>query len=71
VNDKFAAIHDAAVRAAVQKAEREIGTGGRVLLRASGTEALVRVMVECGSEEECKLYAERIARVITESEGGL
>lgn len=71
VNDKFAAIHDAAVRAAVQKAEREIGSAGRVILRASGTERLVRVMVECKSEEECKLYAERIAQIITKSEVGL
>ena len=71
VKDKFAAIHDAAVRSAVERAEREIGASGRVLLRASGTEPLVRVMAECESKEKCKLCAEEIARVIEKSEIGL
>ena len=66
VSDKNAAMNDSAVRAAAAKAEREIGGKGRVLLRKSGTEPLVRVMVECESAEECRAHAEAIAEVIKE-----
>jgi phosphoglucosamine mutase len=49
------------VQAAVALAEDELGETGRVLLRPSGTEPLVRVMVEAATEDQARLVAERIA----------
>jgi phosphoglucosamine mutase len=51
----------APVLEAVAGAERELGERGRVLVRASGTEPLVRVMVEAESEEEARRHADAIA----------
>jgi phosphoglucosamine mutase len=50
---------------AVGAAERELGDDGRVLVRASGTEPLVRVMVEASSEDAAHRYADRIAAIVT------
>ena len=44
----------------------ELGDSGRVLLRASGTEPLVRVMVEAASEEVARAHADRLAEVVRE-----
>ena len=55
---------DADVQAAVVEAEADLGDTGRVLLRASGTEPLVRVMVEAADEGTAQSWAERIARVV-------
>ncbi len=49
---------------AVAEVEKELGADGRVLVRASGTEPLVRVMVEAASEAEAVGYADRIASVV-------
>ena len=53
-----------AVRDAVAAATAELGNTGRVLLRPSGTEALVRVMVEAPSVDQAQLVAERLAQVV-------
>lgn len=55
---------DADVLAAVKAVETELGDTGRVLLRPSGTEPLVRVMVEAASEEDAKRVAEQLAEVV-------
>ncbi|MEU4693272.1 phosphoglucosamine mutase [Actinoplanes sp. NPDC023714] len=61
VGDRDAGASAPTVQAAVALAENELGETGRVLLRPSGTEPLVRVMVEAGSEEKARSVAERIA----------
>ncbi|MBA2954279.1 phosphoglucosamine mutase [Nocardioides sp. MAH-18] len=62
--DKARADEDPIVAAAVAEEEAALGDGGRVLLRPSGTEALVRVMVEAATEDEARAVAERLADVV-------
>ena len=62
--DRTRAGTDDELTAAVQEASAQLGADGRVLLRPSGTEALVRVMVEAVSQEEAERVAERLARVV-------
>jgi phosphoglucosamine mutase len=64
VADRSAAAAAPEVRAAVAEAEAALGDSGRVLLRPSGTEQLVRVMVEASSAEDARSVAERIADVV-------
>ncbi|WP_190824379.1 phosphoglucosamine mutase [Saccharopolyspora pogona] len=64
VADKAAAVAAAEVASAVAAAEGELGDTGRILLRPSGTERLVRVMVEAPSEEIAQAVAERLAEII-------
>ena len=49
---------------AVQEQEKLLGNDGRILLRPSGTEALIRVMVEAKTEEMANSYAEKLANVV-------
>ncbi len=55
---------DQELQQAVREAEAELADTGRVLLRASGTEPLVRVMVEAADEGTAQSWADRIARVV-------
>ncbi|GAA1743790.1 phosphoglucosamine mutase [Microbacterium paludicola] len=59
-------VSDEGVQDAVREVEAELGDTGRVLLRASGTEQLVRVMVEAADEASAQRYAERLADVVRE-----
>lgn len=64
VADKAAVAGSAAVRDAVEAAQTELGGSGRVLLRPSGTEQLVRVMVEAPTAEQARTTAVRLAEVV-------
>jgi len=60
VDDKDATLADEAVQTEVKKVEAELGTEGRVVLRKSGTEPVLRVMVEAGTEELCEQKVDQI-----------
>lgn len=64
VTDKTKAQNDLDVRAAVEKVAAALGDNGRILVRESGTEPLVRVMVEAGSLETCEKYVDAVIDVI-------
>ncbi len=68
VKDKKTALDNPAVQAAVEKTAEELGTDGRILVRESGTEPVIRVMVEAASDEICEKYVDSVVEVI-ESEG--
>ena len=66
VVDKKAAMEDSEVLAECENVEKELEGNGRILLRASGTENLIRVMVEASSDELTDKYCEQVARIVRE-----
>ncbi|WP_044974244.1 phosphoglucosamine mutase [Ruminococcus sp. HUN007] len=64
VTDKKLAMEDEDVLAAVKKVEEALGDNGRILVRGSGTEPLVRVMVEAETDSVCKKYVDEVSEVI-------
>ena len=64
VTDKAAVAASAEVAAAVTAARTELGAEGRILLRPSGTEELVRVMVEARTQSQAAQVARRVADVV-------
>ena len=64
VQDKVAAKTDPEVKKAVDKAAEALGDSGRILVRESGTEPLIRVMVEAKDEAVCKDMVDSVVKVI-------
>lgn len=64
VKDKKAALEDEYVKNIAARVEEELGTDGRLLLRTSGTEPVVRVMAEAETEEKCIRYTDRIVEAL-------
>ena len=68
VADKKTARENPKVIAAVNQVAKELGADGRILVRESGTEPLIRVMVEAGTDELCHENVDRVVKVM-EAEG--
>ena len=66
VIDKKAAMEDSEILAECEKVEKELEGNGRILLRTSGTENLIRVMVEASSDELTDKYCEQVAKIVRE-----
>ena len=64
VKDKEEAQKNPKVLAATEKVTKELGGDGRILLRASGTEPKIRVMVEAKTDEICEKYVDEVIEVI-------
>lgn len=67
VSDKKAIMTNNAVLQAVKEVEEKINGRGRVLLRESGTEPVIRVMIECEDEKKCREYAASVADAIADN----
>ena len=68
VKDKAVTQADKDVQDAVKKVVDALGDTGRILVRESGTEPLIRVMVEAETEEICRKYVDNVVSVIKEKE---
>ncbi|MDO4542948.1 MAG: phosphoglucosamine mutase [Clostridia bacterium] len=66
VTDKETTLNDAHVLAAVKAVEERLGNNGRILLRASGTEPVLRVMVEADTHELCELNVDYVIDAMAE-----
>lgn len=64
VKDKNVVLGDEDVQAAIKEVEKDIEDKGRLLVRVSGTEPIIRVMVEAETDEECHMFADRVVQVI-------
>ncbi|MEQ7215690.1 phosphoglucosamine mutase [Enterococcus asini] len=64
VSDKNGAMEVPAIKAVIDEAEAEMAGNGRILVRPSGTEPLLRVMAEAETDEKVEYYVEKIAAVV-------
>lgn len=69
VTDKYHVTDNEKVKEIITQVENEMNGNGRILVRPSGTEPLVRVMAEAPTVEQCESYVERIAAVVTQEMG--
>lgn len=69
VSDKHRVLENERIKQVIEKAEQELGKNGRVLVRPSGTEPLVRVMVEAPTEEQCYAYVQEISAIVQDEMG--
>ncbi|WP_409252569.1 phosphoglucosamine mutase [Bacillus sp. SCS-153A] len=69
VTDKYHVTDNTKVKEVIEKVEAEMNGNGRILVRPSGTEPLVRVMAEAPTEELCEKYVDEIAQVVQEEMG--
>ncbi|MEL7603211.1 MAG: phosphoglucosamine mutase, partial [Bacillota bacterium] len=70
LESKAAAMQDETLWARIREVEREMGDSGRILVRASGTEPLIRIMLEGRDEEEIRTIAISLARILEENYDG-
>src|SRR5699024_3176834 len=64
VKNKPAARNDTDVIAAIEEVEKKLGNTGRILVRESGTEPVIRVMVEAESDDICEKYVDQVIEVL-------
>ena len=64
VKDKNTVLHDEDIQKAIENISEELGDSGRILVRPSGTEPLIRIMVEAETEEICKKYIDIVSKII-------
>ena len=64
MSDKAGAMTYPAIKTVIEEAEREMDGNGRILVRPSGTEPLLRVMVEAPTVEQVNYYVDKIADVV-------
>ncbi|MDQ0220156.1 phosphoglucosamine mutase [Peribacillus cavernae] len=69
VTDKYGVTDNPKVQEVISQVEAEMNGNGRILVRPSGTEPLVRVMAEASTEDQCRQYVDRIAAVVKEEMG--
>ncbi|PLT33607.1 phosphoglucosamine mutase [Bacillus sp. V5-8f] len=69
VTDKHGVTENAKVQHVIREVEAEMNGNGRILVRPSGTEPLVRVMAEAPTAEQCRQYVDRIVAVVKEEMG--
>ena len=69
VTDKYRVEENIDVKEVMTKVEVEMNGEGRILVRPSGTEPLVRVMVEASTDEDAQRFAQQIADVVEDKMG--
>ncbi|MCR4960466.1 MAG: phosphoglucosamine mutase [Lachnospiraceae bacterium] len=67
VDDKDLTLNDPAVKASVEECTKALGADGRVLLRKSGTEPVLRVMAEAATKEDCEKYTDLMIEAMKKS----